>query len=290
MTSFLMEEPAMADPVVTTAPPEYIDELAAFHEAFHAELRAVVGALPLNPHMRVLDVGCGDGFHSSLIAERLSAPGGVVGLDSNAGCLELARRRVESQERDCEIAFVQGDLSNLPLQDRFDFVWCAQSLYSLPEPIAALKQMAAALRPGGTIVVLENDTLHQLLLPWPPRLELALRAGEYAALAAETARPGKFYVGRRLPALFAAAGLVPLGFRTQCIDRSVPLDRPLESFLQAYLGRLAERVGAHVPAALAEEFASLIDPSGPGYLLRQPNFTMTWVNVLAWGRVNTAAD
>src|SRR5205807_1664056 len=132
--------------------------------------------------------------------------------------------------------------------------------------------------------VLENDTLHQLLLPWPDHLEIALRTAEFVALSEQSARAYKYYVGRRLPAVFAAAGLEPCGFRTQCIDRQAPLDADLERFLQSYLARLSDRVAPYLSAALAREFAELIDPSSPSYLLRQPHVTLTWLNMLACGR------
>jgi len=265
--------------------PEYAAELAAYHQAFAAELRVVVQSLPLTPQMRVLDVGCGDGFYLGLFAERLVEPGGVTGLDVEEGFLELARQNLERQDVRCRVGYVQDELSHFAENGGvYDLVWCAQSLYSLPEPVRALQQMAALARPGGIVAVLENDTLHQILLPWPSHLEIALRGAEFVALAGESKRPGKFYVGRRLPAVFAEAGLEPLGFRTQCIDRQAPLDRPLETFLQSYLASLAERVQPHLDRSLTREFAALLDHEGDQYLLRQPWFTMSWINVLVWGR------
>src|SRR5438309_12051038 len=74
--------------------PEYAGELAAFHRAFAAELRAAVGSLPVKPWMRILDVCCGDGFYMELFADRLKRPGGVTGLDVNAACVNAARRRL----------------------------------------------------------------------------------------------------------------------------------------------------------------------------------------------------
>ena len=114
--------------------------------------------------------------------------------------------------------------------------------------------------------------------------ELPLRTAELAALAGNNARPSKFYIGRRLPAALAAAGLEPLGFRTQSIDRQAPLDRHLALFLQLYLQALADRIERTAPAALREALAALIDRNTPGFLLHAPHFTMTWTNVLAWGR------
>ncbi len=79
----------------------------------------------------------------------------------------------------------------------FDVVWCAQSLFSLPEPLAAVTRMAELAKPGGLVAVLEDDTLHQVLLPWPIDVELAVRTAEWAALVDQSAHPRKFYVGRR---------------------------------------------------------------------------------------------
>jgi demethylmenaquinone methyltransferase / 2-methoxy-6-polyprenyl-1,4-benzoquinol methylase len=265
--------------------PDYAEEIAAFHRAFAVELRAVIGQLELAPQTRVLDVGCGDGFYAGLLAERLVAPGRVIGLDCNAAYLQQSRQEFAVRDGRGDVEFVAGTLSNLPFRPgHFDLVWCAQSLYSLPEPVGALRQMAAAVRPGGWIVVLESDTLHQLLLPWPSHLEIALRASEFAAFCDESRRPAKFYVGRCLPAVLAAAGLEPLGFKTQCIDRQAPLDRDLQRFLQAYLERLAKRVGPYLDRSLARQFARLIDPDSGDYLLRQPHFTTSCLNVLAWAR------
>jgi ubiquinone/menaquinone biosynthesis C-methylase UbiE len=269
----------------TDSLPDYAPQIAAFHAAFGGELRDVVSTLPLAPEMQVLDVGCGDGFYTALLAERLQSPGGVTGLDVNEAYLEQARRRLASHEVRCRVEFRLGDLITLARGgEQFDFVWCAQNLFSLPEPVSALSQMAAAVRPGGIVAVLENDTLHQLLLPWPSHLEIALRTAELAAFADETSAPSKFYIGRRLPQVLAAAGLEPQFFRTQCLDRSGPLDGPLEEFLVHYLNRLSRRVAGRLKASVASDFAALIDPAAPTWLLRQPHFTLSWLNVLAWGR------
>lgn len=265
--------------------PDYAVQMEAFHQAFAAELKAAIASLPLTPQMKVLDVGCGDGFYSGLLAERLLSPGRVIALDVDPSFLAVAGRNPALRDARCKVSFVQADLAALPDEcQECDLVWCAQSLYSLPEPIAALRQMAAAAKPGGIVAVLENDTLHQLLLPWPIHLEIAVRAAELLAFSQESHKPSKYYVGRQLPAVFAEAGLEPLGFQTQCIDRQAPLSRELESFLQSYLERMHERVSPHIAGQFAEELRQLSDPAGDQYLLRQPWFTVSCLNVLVWGR------
>lgn len=259
--------------------------MAAFHRAFAAELRAIIGALPIHSPTHILDVGCGDGFYLGLFAEHLTGDDCLIGFDINPRFLELAASNPIVRAARCDVRLVEGALDKLPLAPQScDLVWCAQSLYSLPEPVSALRQMAVAAPAGGLIAILENDTLHQLLLPWPSELEIALRTAEHAALLDATRRPGRYYVGRRLPALFAEAGLEPLSFRTQCIDRAAPLDADLVAFLRSYLERLAERVGPYLNPQLVRQFDALRDPDGDDYLLRQPHFTMTWLNMLAIGR------
>jgi SAM-dependent methyltransferase len=265
--------------------PKYATELAAFHRAFADELRELVRLLPLTPEMRIVDVGCGDGFYLPFLAEGLNSRGAVVGLDSNAAYLNMARHNPALCGVRCRIDFVAGELDDLPRHCcNCDLIWCAQCLFSVPDPVEALGQMASMLRPGGVLAVLENDTLHQVLLPWPEHLEIELRAAEWQALGCESRQPDTFYVGRRLPAVFRSAGLDLLGYRTRTIDRRAPLDQHVMTFLQSYLERLSKRVRPYLDSGLADEFDELINPRSSSYLLRQPDFSMTWLNVLVWGR------
>jgi len=275
-----------AENSATARLPGYARPMAAFHRALAAELRSLIGFLPVDSASRVVDVGCGDGFYVGLWAERLRTPGGVVGVDVNEAFLEIARRHAARSNPACELCFVRGDLfESNHLGGDYDLAWSAQSLYSFPEPESTLRRLAELVRPGGLVAVLENDTMHQLLLPWPSRVEIVLRAAERDALAAESPNSGKFYVGRRLPAVMAAAGIEPLGFKTQAVDRAAPLEADLAEFLQSYLEQLFERVRPYLPDDAAALLREYVLPDGETYLPKQPFFTMTWINILAWGRV-----
>lgn len=265
--------------------PDYADELAAFHRAFATELEGVIERLPLAPGMRVLDAACGDGFYTRLLARRLGRRGMVIGLDNNRAALQIAQERVARENPSCPVEFVETDIAALDrARGRFDFVWCAQSLFTLPEPYPAVRHMAAALRRGGHLAVLENDTMHQLLLPWPSHLEVTLKTAEHEALKRGRNGAARFYVGRRLPALLAAAGFERVKFRTQSIDRQAPLAREAEIFLEHYLATLSDRVMPYLEAEAAREFTEFVDPRSPHYLLRNPVLTMSWINAIAWGR------
>ena len=64
--------------------PAYVEQLSAFHKAFAAELRQVVGSIPLPASATVLDVACGDGFYSHCFAARLAGQGLAIGVDRGA--------------------------------------------------------------------------------------------------------------------------------------------------------------------------------------------------------------
>jgi ubiquinone/menaquinone biosynthesis C-methylase UbiE len=284
-----MNDPSLGkEPTEIDDLPAYVEQMAAFHQAFQAELQLAVDSIPLSTTAKVLDLACGDGFYTRCFANRLAQGGLAIGVDLSFPYLQLAQRDEAALNAAGNIqapSFVAGEFERLPFaKESFDLVWCAQSLYSLPEPVAALQTMRQFAAPGGMVAVLENDTLHQLLLPWPTRLELALRAAEYQAFRRETGRPGKYYVGRRLPAVFAAAGLEPLSIRTQAIDRQAPLSSAEETFLRGYLRNVAQRVRPLIEDELLEEFESLIDDSSPRYMLAHPQLSFTWLNILAIGR------
>ena len=164
--------------------PGYAPTLLAYHRAFASELRALIAGLPLRPGDRVLDLACGDGVYARWLAERVGEGGRVLAVDLSPAFLELARREVcDGRAMADRVTFARADLRHLPIpDDSFDLVWCAQSLYSLPDPVDALRRMERAARPGGIVAVFENDEFHHVLLPWPVEVELALRQAELAAL------------------------------------------------------------------------------------------------------------
>jgi ubiquinone/menaquinone biosynthesis C-methylase UbiE len=271
----------MAEPVDDRGLPIYDANLSAFHRAFEPELAAIVAGLPITPAMTVLDLACGDGFYTRRIADRLTAGGRAVGVDVNPAYLEVARRAAGT----APVELVVAAFDELPFPDgSFDFVWCAQSLYSLPDPVDVLAHVKRVLRPGGIVAVLENDTMHQVFLPWPVSIEVPLRAAELRALAAETSNWPKFYVGRRLPSVFAAAGLEPLGVHTIAIDRQAPFDAATRTLLQGYLDETLARATPHLDAHLAARLRALSDPTSAHHLLAQPHLALTWINVLALAR------
>jgi SAM-dependent methyltransferase len=95
-----------------------------------ADSREALDALSLDTCERVLDVGCGEGALTRVLAEE--CPGEVIGCDRDRDLL----RKVEGPA-------VQADADSLPFRDdSFDLVVCQALLINLPDPEAAAREFA----------------------------------------------------------------------------------------------------------------------------------------------------
>ncbi len=141
---------------------EWFDEIAgflgpaylrnAFTKGTEQEVAFLVGALGLEPGVRVLDVGCGPGRHSLSLARRGMD---VVGVDHSADFLRLARDAAEAESLD--VTFLELDVRDLAFDGEFDAAIClCQGGFGLlgghDEP-DVFRRIAHALTPGGRLAL-----------------------------------------------------------------------------------------------------------------------------------------
>ncbi|HEY2759671.1 MAG TPA: class I SAM-dependent methyltransferase [Pirellulales bacterium] len=267
--------------------PSYASELDARHRAHLVEFQQIIQDLPISRGHCVLDLACGDGLYAELLAHRVGSKGTIIAADSSKNYLDLANRKNVCSDRE-NLQFLAAEVESLPFSDGiFDLVWCAHSLVSFSKPAFALIQMTRILRPGGWVAVMENDSLHEVILPWPPELELAIRQAELDAYRDQTRRPNKRYIARELQSGFINAGLVHVYRRTYSIDRSWPIDRPEHEYLCRYLVRLRDLVWPYLSHQHRFQFEQISDPSSTSFLAAQPGFGMTWFEVVCYGQKAT---
>lgn len=253
----------------------YSDMQSAYQRSLRTELSALIQAATPDGVERILDLACGEGAYSTLLAGRSGAH--VIGIDVENDCLKTARERAPTA------AFLRGDAMRLPVADAsFDAVFCIQSLFSLPDSVQVLAECLRVATPRGTIVVLESDSMHQLVLPWPPELELAVREAQLAEWKERHPHDDtdKFYAGRFLPQLFAGLGL-EASVTTHTIERSAPLDEDELAFLRLYAADLRARIWPHLGADFRSAFEQLFDEGCPHNLLVRDDLHIVHIETLA---------
>jgi SAM-dependent methyltransferase len=156
-----------------------------------------------------LDVGCGTGALTEAVAASC-APERLAGVDSSAGFLDFARRRLGARAE-----LRQGDAQDLPFAaSEFDRVVSGLVLNFVPDQPRAAAELARVARPGGEVALYVWD--------YAARMEPLRRFWD--AAAALDPRAGELDLGRRSPIcrpeplrrLLEAAGLT--GVEARAVD------------------------------------------------------------------------
>lgn len=147
----------------------------------------------IQPHMHILDLGCGPGTITADFAD-LVPRGRAVGVEPVMPPLKVARATVE--ERGLKNAdFVVGDVQNLDFGDNtFDVAHCHQLLQHVGDPVHALREMKRVTSEGGYVAARESDFS---IMTWFPEIE-GLREWRSLWMKVERANGGEPDAGSRL--------------------------------------------------------------------------------------------
>ncbi len=144
-------------------------------------------------HGRVLEVGLGTGRNLPFYDRQRVRQ--VVGVDPALSLHPIARRRVLASGLDVELMGLSAE--RLPASDAsFDTVVSTYTLCSIPDPVAALREMRRVLKPGGQLLFSEHG-----LAPEPGVARWQTRLQPYWKPLA-----GGCHLDRDIPALLAEAG------------------------------------------------------------------------------------
>jgi trans-aconitate 2-methyltransferase len=139
-----------------------------------------------------LDLGCGPGYTTELVAQHVAAKS-VVGLDQSSRLLEQATR----ERLDARLSFVRCDVANAPFPlPAAGFLYSRFLLTHLREPAQAVRTWARAAAPGARLVLEETASMSG---------EHPAFARYYALVERMQAHYGqRMYIGRELEALCAS--------------------------------------------------------------------------------------
>jgi ubiquinone/menaquinone biosynthesis C-methylase UbiE len=100
----------------------------------------------------VLDIGCGTGSLSILLAELRHR---VVGMDLSPAMIDLARAKAQKEQQAIQFHVMDAAFPDFPSQT-FDAILCRHLLWTLPEPAKVLQRWIKLLKPKGRLVLIEG--------------------------------------------------------------------------------------------------------------------------------------
>jgi ubiquinone/menaquinone biosynthesis C-methylase UbiE len=127
-------------------------DMDAFYDLAFAD---IVGTLKPKPTDSILDAGCGFGYHTVRIARSQAQ---ITSVDFSEVALGVAAETIARAGIKDQVTLQRADLTHLPFSaNSFDFVISWGVLMHIPEVETALSELARVLKPGGVLVLCENN-------------------------------------------------------------------------------------------------------------------------------------
>lgn len=251
----------------------------------HSE--AIFPTLPVHQGDRVLDVGCGFGDTAIRLAALVGPDGSVTGIDCCDAFLDDARREARARGL-TNVSFVRGDAEIVLPTNQFDFVFARFGTMFFANPVAGLRNMRKALRPGGRMVHIVWRTRADN--PWLSMAkDIVLRFLPPPGEDAQTCGPGPFSMTNEdtVRAMMTAAGYGEIEFRR--VDAPVLVGKDVSDAIAFQLaigpagevfreaGALAEEKRPEIEAALAQAI-SRQTLSDDGIVMESSSWVISAIN------------
>jgi SAM-dependent methyltransferase len=195
------------------AGPRWVGRQAA-QEVRNAEmLEMLLAAAQAEPGERVLDIGCGTGVTTLPYARAVGPAGHVTGADISRPMLDSAQKRIA----DAGVENVTRLLADAQIHAFppawFDLLTSRMGVMFFADPVAAFRNLIAALKPGGRLCTAVWATLAENV-HWKIPLEIAIRhLGPPAPQPPHTPGPHAFGDRDYLRGILAAAGFADIAIK-----------------------------------------------------------------------------
>jgi ubiquinone/menaquinone biosynthesis C-methylase UbiE len=232
----------------------------------------VFPALPLHRGDNVLDMGCGWGDTAIELARRVGPAGSVVGFDCCADFLEAGRADAAHAGL-TNLTFREADVQTYPFKSVHDFCFSRFGTQFFENPVAGLRNMRSALKPGGLMTMIVWGARADN--PWLTlSKEVLLRYLPVVKEDAATCGPGPFSMADTEAVIrqLQIAGYSDVRFER--IEAEVLVGRDLDEAVAFQLaigpagevyreaGKLAELHHGKLVAALKDELKEFVRPEG----------------------------
>ena len=235
----------------------------------HAAItQAAIDLAALQEGEQALDIGCGSGTTTMMLAERAGPKALVLGIDLSAPMLDVARRR--ARESGNSALFLEADVTDYAFEPQsFDLAFSQFGVMFFAAPVAAFANVHRAMKPGGRIVF--ACWRQQSENPWSLIPESAARPHLPPAPPTDPNAPGRYSFANsdRVKSLLLQAGFhapVLEKFDTRIFAGETPEEAAASAIdagpLMRTLADVNEETRAKVREAVTERLSKEMGPGG----------------------------
>ncbi len=264
---------------------QYLKSLLLSHPLREQLVRRIFDSWQLPPESRGLDLGCGPGLYTMMLAEMLGHSAHITGLDANGEFLAQARWLAGQTGMTNRVAFEESDARRLPFGDKsFDWAFSMDCLGSIPEdPVVLLSELARVVKPGGLIAVMIWSS--QVLLPGYPLLEAKLNATAAGIAPYSLTMKPERHIMCGLD-WFAQSGLQPARAQTFVQDVCAPLRPEIKTALIDLFSMRWGNPEAELSPIDWRDYQRLCSAESPDLILDTPNYYAFFTYSTFQGRVH----
>ncbi len=231
--------------------------------------QALLSHARLESCRNALDIGCGGGSQSLLLAQRLGPGAQVLGVDISAPMLEVAQRKASAvRDGAAQLSFLQADAAHHNFEaGSFDLLFSRFGVMFFDDPTGAFRNLRTALKTGGQLAfccwqaMRDND--------WT---RIPVQAALQHLSAPETPdphAPGPFAFAdaSRLESILADAGFQDIAIQSQTTDIRFGESPSLAESVRelAMIGPVSRLITGQEPDVLERVFKSMEEALAPYY-------------------------
>lgn len=222
-----------------------------------AAAKKTLSTLSFSGDEEVLDIGCGDGFLTSLIAGQLPN-GSVTGVDLSPSMITFAHDHYP------DVEFRVLDARLLDYENRFDLITSFTTLQWVPEQLTVLKGIERALHEGGKMIV---DMPTALPKQMQQAVEEKMAAKEWSSYFQDFSPGWRFFTATEYEELLEETNLQPLKIVQVAVPHTFPSKQAFIGFLKQwfpYLRPLSEGQKLLFLDQVVDRYLELLPPTEPG--------------------------
>lgn len=246
------------------------------HHAIKSRLRAeLVQKIDLRAGDSVLDLGCGTGSWTFLIADRVGHRGSVDAIDLDEAALEAAELKRHSHHHRARVKFDQFSVFDLREEHKYDAITAFNSLCYIDRPEVALSAVRRALKSGGRFIAKDSDLGSDFFWPVDRGLYFSLMTAIQERGSSANDDYYDPFFARQLPKLLTECGFVHLDTLAQSCSFVHPVDQHQRTYIAENGRMISDRAEAIGERQLAAQWSTLFDDMSENCIFDSPEFFYT---------------